>query len=120
MRIMPSQMQAIFDPVIEQVVALVKAQIVSTKKDIKAVLLVGGFGQSFYLKERLRSSLASSIEVIQPSNSWTAVVRGAVMIGAQSDVVQSRAAREHYGILAEASYDRSIHSEDQKYINRLL
>ena len=120
MIITPSQMQAIFDPIIEQVIALVKGQIATTKKQIKAVLLVGGFGQSFYLKERLCSSLSSSIEVRQPPNSWTAVVRGAVLMGTQSDVVQSRAARNHYGMIMKTEYDNTIHSSDEKYTHRLL
>lgn len=115
-------MEAIFDPVIKKVITLVQGQIVATKKnvkqDIKAVLLVGGFGQNFYLKERLRSSLSSSIEVRQPLHSWTAVVRGAVLIGAQLDVVQSRAARSHYGIRVEREYDKTIHSKDQRFISR--
>lgn len=117
MIIMPSQMKAIFDPVINRVISLVKGQIITTKTNIKAVLLVGGFGQNFYLKERLRSFLGSSIEVRQPPNSWTAVVRGAVMMGAQSDAVQlrSRVARKHYGFELGHPYDPSKHSFDKMY-----
>ncbi len=122
MIIMSSQMKAIFDPVINRVISLVKGQIIATETNIKAVLLVGGFGQNFYLKERLSSFLGSSIEVRQPPNSWTAVVRGAVMMGAQSDEVQlqSRVARKHYGIELEYNYNASVHSLDQKYTHCLL
>jgi tRNA A37 threonylcarbamoyltransferase TsaD len=122
MKIMPSQMQAIFDPVINQVIALVKGQISSTKRNVKAVLLVGGFGQNIYLKERLRSCLSSLIEVRQPANAWTAVVRGAVMMGAHSNAVKllSRVARKHYGVILADRYDRSIHSRSERYINSLL
>lgn len=77
----------------------------STNKTIRAVLLVGGFGQNNYLKERLRSTLGSSVAVLQPPNAWTAVVRGAVMMGlanANSKYaavgIESRAARKHYGV----------------------
>ncbi|MCJ1343067.1 hypothetical protein MMC31_001258 [Peltigera leucophlebia] len=105
--IKPSQMQDIFDPVISKVIALVHGQIIATEKSIKAVLLVGGFGQNVYLKERLRRFLGSSIEVRQPPHSWTAVVRGAVMMGSPSKTVQiqSRVARKHYGIEMEYVYD---------------
>lgn len=117
MIITPSQMKAIFDPVINQVIFLVKGQIIATETNIKAVLLVGGFGQSFYLKERLGSFLGPSIEIRQPPNSWTAVVRGAVMMGAESEEVQlqSRVARKHYGIELEREYNASLHSLDQTY-----
>ena len=122
MIIMPSQMKDIFDPVINRIISLVQGQIIATEKNIKAVLLVGGFGQSFYLKERLCRVLGSSIEVRQPPNSWTAVVRGAVMMGAQSDAVQlqSRVARKHYGILLGYPFDPKIHSLDQMYTHCLL
>ena len=82
-----SEMKVIFDPVIDEVIALVKGQMSATKRATKAVLLVGGFGQNLYLKERLRASMSSAIEVRQPANAWTAVVRGAVMVGAQTDQV---------------------------------
>lgn len=122
MIIKPSQMQEIFDPIINKVIALVKEQILTTEKNIKAVLLVGGFGQNVYLKERLRRFLGSSIEVRQPPHSWTAVVRGAVMMGCRSKSVQilSRAARKHYGIKLELTYDKNVHSWDERYARYLL
>lgn len=120
LKIMPSQMQAIVDPIIEKVIALVKGQIAATRLSPKAVLLVGGFGQNFYLKQRLCNSLGSSVEVRQPPNSWTAVVRGAVLMSAQSDVVESRVARKHYGLEFETKYDINLHSRDRKYIKCLF
>ena len=113
-------MKAIFDPVIDDIIALVKGQIGATKRIIKAVLLVGGFGQNLYLKEQLRASLSSSIEVRQPANAWTAVVRGAVMVGCQSDAFQllSRQARKHYGIRMMCAYDaRKKHLYSERYEN---
>jgi sugar (pentulose or hexulose) kinase len=114
-------LKEIFEHVILQVIKLVKDQIKSTNKKIKAVLLVGGFGQNAYLKERLRTALGTEITVMQPTNAWTAVVRGAVMMGlANSDPalakvgVVSRAARKSYGIEMAQIYDASIHAVDRK------
>lgn len=42
-------------------------QISATKNPVKAVLLVGGFGQSAYLRERIRSAVGG-IEVMQSPN----------------------------------------------------
>jgi hypothetical protein len=53
----PSEMEAVFKPVVEHVIKLVWDQIQATNVKIKAVLLVGGFGQSSHLKDRLRSAL---------------------------------------------------------------
>ena len=112
-------MKAIFDPVIDDIIALVRSQISATKRTIKAVLLVGGFGQNLYLKERLRGSMSSLIEVRQPANAWTAVVRGAVMVGSQTDAVEllSRQARKHYGIKMIGAYDAAKkHSYSERFV----
>ncbi|KAG8532935.1 uncharacterized protein KY384_002813 [Bacidia gigantensis] len=107
----------IFDPVVSEVLALVNGQIAATKAaslSVKAVLLVGGFGQSPYLRETLRSTLGPSIEVMQPPNGWTAVVRGALMKGlaalspsTERVKVAARVARKHYGTEIMSKYDPS-------------
>jgi tRNA A37 threonylcarbamoyltransferase TsaD len=117
----PSDMKAIFEPIVKQIIKLVKDQIKATNMKIKAVLLVGGFGQNNYLKEEMRSALSSKIEIMQPPHAWTAVVRGAVMKGlANYDTklatvnIGPRTARKHYGILQHLKYDASKHSEATK------
>lgn len=110
-------LRTIFEPVIQQTLELVKEQISSSKVHIKAVLLVGGFGSSVYLKERLRAALDNKIQIMQPSNAWLAVVHGAVMKGlAQcaptltSVRVKNRAARKHYGTELTSKYDEVTHA----------
>ncbi|KAK3315466.1 hypothetical protein B0H66DRAFT_606349 [Apodospora peruviana] len=113
-----SDLQTIFEPVIQEVIKLVKDQIMSSKVPIRAVLLVGGFGASNYLKERLRNAVDRKIEIMQPPNAWLAVVHGAVMKGlalsAPNELttvsVKNRKARRHYGIEWRTRYDESIHS----------
>jgi molecular chaperone DnaK (HSP70) len=114
-------MNGIFEPVVGKIIKLVKAQILSTSQKINAVLLVGGFGQNNHLKECLRSSLGSSILVLQPPNAWTAVVRGAVMLGlarANSKLAAvglvSRAARKHYGTAVSCDFKAEIHDDSKK------
>lgn len=110
-------MQVIFEPVVQEVIKLVKDQISSSKVPIKAVLLVGGFGASHYLKERLRNAIDGKIKIMQPPNAWLAVVQGAVMKGlAQSAPerltmvrVQNRKARKHYGTEWRTRYDERLH-----------
>lgn len=88
---------------------------------------MGGFGQNAYLKQRLCTALGSGIAVMQPANAWTAVVRGALMMGlANSNPtlakvgVVSRTARKSYGIRWQTEYDASIHQVDKKWTNLLL
>ncbi|RYP73513.1 hypothetical protein DL771_003552 [Monosporascus sp. 5C6A] len=112
------ELQMIFEPVILQIIQLVRDQITSSKIPIRAVLLVGGFGGSTYLRERLRNSLSSNIQVMQPPNAWLAVVNGAVMKGLSLSApgqlthvkLEQRVARRHYGTEFGVRYDPSKHS----------
>ena len=53
--------------------------------------------------------------IVQPLNSWTAVVRGAVLRGLESaELVRSRKARYHYGILVAKVFDPKLHSLENK------
>ena len=58
----------IFRPVIQEIIRLVEGQISSTQRPIKAVLLVGGFGQSSYLRDSLRFALSPEIDIMQPAH----------------------------------------------------
>lgn len=113
------QVSSIFEPVVQEIVTLVKGQIAATGKKVNAVLMVGGFGQNAYLRETIRASIDRNIEVMQPPNGWTAVVRGALMKGLAQLApttarvkVTSRTARKHYGTeiidkFNPAKHDRS-------------
>jgi hypothetical protein len=113
-----ADLQVIFEPVVMEVIRLVKDQIATSKVSINAVLLVGGFGASNYLKERLRNAIDRNIRVMQPPNAWLAVVQGAVMKGLAQCApeqltmvkIQNRKARKHYGTEWRTRYDPSIHS----------
>lgn len=118
--IKPAEMHAIFEPIIPKIIGLVQGQIRDSGKNIRAILLVGGFGQNNYLKEHIRSAVGT-IEVLQPPNAWAAIVRGAVMMGlARSNTalaaisIISRAARKHYGIKLGAMFDASKHLENRR------
>jgi hypothetical protein len=65
-----ADMKKAFDPVVNEVIKLVKAQISSIKgcdNEVKAVVLVGGFGGSRYLKQRLVDAVAP-IQLLCPAN----------------------------------------------------
>ena len=58
---------AAFEPVVNDVIGLVLAQIREVKGTVRRVLLVGGLGQSSYLRERIREVFPAT-EVLQPGN----------------------------------------------------
>jgi Hsp70 protein len=113
-------LRQIFEPVISTITALVKMQ-VSLTPTVKAILLVGGFGQSPYLRETLRKLVDYHVEIMQPTNGWTAVARGALIKGLAEAcptvsriAVGSRVARKAYGCRVSVVYDPAEHPSELK------
>lgn len=110
----------LFEPVVKQVIALIEDQVNAVKNsgsgNVAAILLVGGFGSSEYLYRSIADWAGDKISVLQPRNAWTAVVRGAIIRGLQGDIaaVQSRLSRRHYGVVHDAHFDPTKHTEDEK------
>lgn len=76
----------VFDPVISNVMGLVRDQINNTTGHVKAILLAGGFGQSYYLQQQLkqiRSVKDHKIPIWPVENRY---VRGLPNIGLLSNL----------------------------------
>ncbi|KAK8111609.1 Hsp70-like protein, partial [Apiospora kogelbergensis] len=113
-----------FEPYILRTIALVKNQIRTANVPITSVILVGGFGASGYLRERLKKEVEDDMEIPVrfSKDSLMAVVYGAVMRGMANAApekhtvlrVVDRAARsykEHYGTEFSVVYDAVKHRE---------
>ena len=69
MTIAGTEIKAIFDPVVKEVLNLVTGQIKAADTPVKAVILVGGFGSNAYLRDAIRESVQSSgVELKQTPN----------------------------------------------------
>ncbi len=69
MRLTGAEVRTIFEPVVKDILGLVRGQIKATNTQVKAVLMVGGFGQNAYLRERIREEIkGDNIEVMQSPN----------------------------------------------------
>ncbi|KAK6341568.1 hypothetical protein TWF696_008640 [Orbilia brochopaga] len=83
----------------------------SLEGQLTAVILVGGFGESKYLYERLKKwayRQKPRLSVINPSKSWSAIVRGAVL-QALRPAVGTRKLRCHYGFALGTDYNPKLH-----------
>lgn len=61
-------MKIIFDPIIHQILDLVKGQIKAVGKKVKAVLLAGGFGRNEYLRRSIQIAVGNGIKVSRMDN----------------------------------------------------
>ncbi|CCT63195.1 related to hsp70 protein [Fusarium fujikuroi IMI 58289] len=101
--------QEIFEPLIADIVRLVREQVQSAMLErpdqpVKGIFLVGGFGASQYLKARLEES-NPDIQVIQPEDAWAAIVKGAALSRLSQTNVISTKATHHYGVKAWFIYE---------------
>ncbi|KAI5807184.1 hypothetical protein EDC01DRAFT_638392 [Geopyxis carbonaria] len=121
------EVQDIFDPIVDKVIALVQQQIdaVETKgEEVAAILLVGGFGSSQYLLKKLKETNWAckkndrQIPTLQPVNARNAIARGALQRGIEGrSIVEKRRSRRFYGFKHEDI--RGIDSHPQKTWNNV-
>ena len=110
------EMVDLFEVAVLPTTILVKAQVSKTGKNVKAVLMVGGFGQNMWLQKKIQEVVGPSVMVLQPPNGETAIVRGALEKGlALCDAnlahikVESRVARRSYGVKCCPLFDPEKH-----------
>ncbi|OBS27025.1 hypothetical protein FPOA_00966 [Fusarium poae] len=117
------EIRSAFSPIAAKIEALVRLQVDTIEakyhKAPKYIILVGGFGRSRYLFNRLRERFESTILQSNGNKPWTAICRGAVIRGLLRHspssglgvVVTSRVARMSYGIKYRANF---IHGKHKK------
>ncbi|KAI9032714.1 hypothetical protein CLU79DRAFT_807885 [Phycomyces nitens] len=109
--------EQVFEPVVLQVLELIEEQFEQSSGDIKAMFLVGGFGQSNYLRQRIEETFDGRLEFIHvPPRGDLAVVRGAVAYGLNQKRVTKRILRRTYGIWSAMMFDPVLDSPDNHVV----
>ncbi|KAF3937708.1 hypothetical protein ABW19_dt0202319 [Dactylella cylindrospora] len=117
-------MKSLFDPVVKDIMKLVEIQANKVKIEdgtggqhlqgkLTTAILVGGFGESQYLYQRLFDWALKHnppLTVINPTKSWSAIVRGAVL-QALRPAVRTRKLRCHYGFQLSTEFDPKFHKK---------
>lgn len=143
MQLTLGQVREIFEPVVKAVLGLVNEQVTRVhQRDelVSSIILVGGFGQSTYLYERMQKhfktnhppaysqssanghvmqSADKSISILRPRYAWTAVARGAAMRALEGPIVRERRARFHYGTTCRPIFDPRKHPSSSRHWDKL-
>ncbi|KAG5935632.1 hypothetical protein E4U59_005509 [Claviceps monticola] len=102
----------IFEPLIADILAMIEHQVQ------EGIFLVGGFGSSNYLMQRVKDHFPK-IQVLQPSDAWAAIVKGAVLTKLPSQVaVVSTCATRHYGTRCESPFQMPRDAGQQAFVDR--
>lgn len=101
--------EKVFEPVVQRVIALLEKQYNNVPdKRVSCIFLVGGFGSSNYLYQRVQEAFEDRVkQILCPPRAAMAVVRGAVYFGLNPRIVTSRVSRRTYGINAGLPFDES-------------
>ncbi|KAF8978269.1 hypothetical protein BGZ46_006651 [Entomortierella lignicola] len=100
--------EIIFEPVVKKVVGLIQEQLRGAK-ECSAIFMVGGFGSSSYLLQRVKQEFGDTIKTISaPHRPELAVVCGAVYVGLNPKTVTARVARRCYGVEVHESFEEGI------------
>ncbi|KAG0014631.1 hypothetical protein BGZ81_000354 [Podila clonocystis] len=106
----------VYEPVISDVLDLIRVQL-HQSKNCNAIFLVGGFGSSRYLEERVRQEFSHLVSFVAvPQRPDLAIVRGAVCAGLNAKV-NVRVARRWYGINAATEFEEGVDPESKKIIS---
>ncbi|CAB4434885.1 unnamed protein product [Rhizophagus irregularis] len=88
-------------PVIKQYVKgsehLISEHLDESNEEVSAMLLVGGFSESKYLREKVKEKFNSRVKISFPDSPATAIVEGAVQYGLNRDVIATRVLKWTYG-----------------------
>ncbi|KAF9335389.1 hypothetical protein BG006_000176 [Podila minutissima] len=107
----------VFEPVISDVLDLIHKQL-HQSQNCSAIFMVGGFGSSRYLEERVRQEFSHLVGLIAvPQRPELAVVRGAVYAGLNTKTINMRVARRWYGVDANMPFEEGVDPESKKIIS---
>ncbi|KAL8381331.1 hypothetical protein RB595_005542 [Gaeumannomyces hyphopodioides] len=116
----------IFEPIIGEILGLIRRQVEGAGSGVRAVLMAGGFAESSYLCSRVRDHVGrEGIAVLWSESPWTAVMRGAAMKGlsrvaphlSQLRLI-SRVAKKSYGVELRVPFRDKVHDKSKKYRDR--
>ncbi|KAF8975035.1 hypothetical protein BGZ46_009490 [Entomortierella lignicola] len=109
--------ERVFNPVVNDVLDLIEYQLQQTH--CEAIFLVGGFGSSRYLFDRVTAKFATSGRQVRvPPRAELAVVRGAVTYGLHQGSIISRVARRWYGVDSAMDFVPGVDPEEKKTLSR--
>ncbi|KAG0311168.1 Heat shock 70 kDa protein 12A [Dissophora globulifera] len=98
----------VFEPVVTRVLTLIQGQL-DKAKDCSAIFMVGGFGSSTYLLNRVKQEFHGMVKTISaPYKPEAAVVCGAVYVGLSPKTVTARVTRRCYGIKVMQRFEEGI------------
>ncbi|KAG5953321.1 hypothetical protein E4U53_006055 [Claviceps sorghi] len=120
-RLTGRELSRIFEPLVADILRMIEHQVQKVqlkKKKISGIFLVGGFGSSHYLMQRVKEHFPT-IQVLQPSDAWAAIVKGSVLSRLPGQAaVTSTCATRHYGTRCRSVYKELRDEGEETWLDR--
>ena len=109
-----SLIQSLFNESVDKTVSHVKSLLRDKNaRDVKAILMVGGFSESPMLQVAIKKAFPR-LKVIIPKEAASAILRGAVIFGHNPTSITQRVLKKTYGVDCYRTFDEAVHDEKYK------
>ncbi|RHZ86924.1 hypothetical protein Glove_42g26 [Diversispora epigaea] len=88
--------KSFFDPVVNKILDLIKAQLIKSK-NCSVIFLVGGFSESKYLQEKVMKKF-ENFKIAVPPSPMEAIACGAAEYGLNIDIIKTRKLNHSFGV----------------------
>ncbi|XP_052077406.1 heat shock 70 kDa protein 12B-like [Mytilus californianus] len=107
--------ESFYTVVAEQITShLVKILYAGTAKDIKTLVLAGGFANSVIVQNAIRKKFPD-ITILMPTDPELSVMQGGVLYGYESNPILYMKAKYSYGTAIAMPYNVHEHNDDKKF-----
>ena len=83
---------------------------------VQSMLLVGGFADSAFLQQELKTEFAIRLRILVPHYKTIAVVQGAVIFGKKPTKISERVVSTTFGSDRSIDFIEGVHPEEKKFI----
>ena len=114
LKLFPDTAKSIFQESCNAIVSHVKTLLALPRvRDVRTVLMVGGFAESPMLQEAIKTNFPH-LKIIIPPEAGMAVLKGAVLYGHEPHTLYSRVCRYTYGVEICLPFDKK--EDDSRYM----
>ncbi|WP_405997222.1 Hsp70 family protein [Streptomyces sp. NBC_00829] len=116
------EVRKLFDGVLRDLAELVDQQLAVMREldgapdGPEQVLLVGGLSGAQYLRQRLLSHFGDKVTLVRTTNAVAAVLRGAVLLGYDPELIIARRSRYTYGCAIALPFDEARDPEGKRLV----
>lgn len=108
-------LKSLFAPSIDKIIKTL-SEVVQKNEDISLIILVGGFAECQIFSEKVKQCFKQKI-VIVPEHANLAILKGAVLFGHNSDVINPRITRYTYGTECVVPFEKFEHDVSRKILD---